>query len=824
MPDWPANLHKFTEPPSTQKPVERFASEEELAEFGAARPDPEIESQIIALLEAQMQESSTAPETPTATVRFPPPATSEKEIDSEPGPILAEMPEPPAMPSPELAYFLAQQIELPATGNDGPLMQPESSSVTLPDGFQSQDALVPIAEAGEESCPPDLLEFAEILDQHRLWLDSAEAAGTRGDLSGMNLAGRDLTAVNLQGAQLNKTILRGADLSMANLRGANLVEADLREANLLGAEFSGANLMGANLYGAEGLWAGRLGGTNLFDATLPEAVAAHDGGKTIGQSTQSARRFYLVVVSLCVAAAGLVALTTDVRLLLDQAAVPSSHIPNFLPLQGFYLGGPLLLTILYFRLQFLLLRLWGSIGALPAIFPDGQTPEKDGSWYLMGPIRPHLRWSREPRSPLAMVESSTAKLLAYWAVPATIFLFWLRYLVMQDYRGTLLQLFLFTLVAAAACALPRVVARVLRPGDWADETTKNFMRDVLSTLRIPAAIGIALFLLSLGVIHGLPADQTIRPEIGRANPRRWASSVFQSVGYRPYADITEETVSSSPAKDFAEEVPRGEDASGPRLNGMNLRYARGYRAAFANARMWRANLEGARLSEADFRGVNLREGVLRSAQLDRLLAAKSSLVSIDGEWANLSGADFRSADLSFANLEGATLSTANFTRATLYAVNLRRANLLRVDLSHADVRDAKMEEAYLSLATLEQTDLSAAKLQGANLTGAQVKGTILLEADLSRADLRGATLTGAILRQVKLDDARLDGADLRGALGLEAWQICTAKGWQSALLDADIQSAVNLLCGSANAGTTPAPANATVPNLTTPGITPASRP
>ena len=185
-------------------------------------------------------------------------------------------------------------------------MQPVSSSVTLPDGFQSQDALVPIAEAGEEPCPPDLLEFAEILDQHRLWLDSAEAAGTRGDLSGMNLAGRDLTAVNLQGALLNKTILRGADLSMANLRGANLVEADLREANLLGSEFSGANLMGANLYGAEGLWAGRLGGTNLFDATLPEAVAAHDGGKTIGQSTQSARRFYLVVVSLCVAAAGLV--------------------------------------------------------------------------------------------------------------------------------------------------------------------------------------------------------------------------------------------------------------------------------------------------------------------------------------------------------------------------------------------------------------------------------------------------------------------------------------------------------------------------------------
>src|SRR5208282_117575 len=107
---------------------------------------------------------------------------------------------------------------------------------------------------------------------------------------------------------------------------------------------------------------------------------------------------------------------------------------------------------------------------------------------------------------------------------------------------------------------------------------------------------------------------------------RWAAMVFQSVGYRPYADIIEESVSSSPAKDFSTEIPRGEDASGPRLNEMNLRYARGYRAAFANARMWRANLEGARLSEADFRGVNLREGTLRSAQLDRLMAAKSNLV------------------------------------------------------------------------------------------------------------------------------------------------------------------------------------------------------
>ena len=265
-----------------------------------------------------------------------------------------------------------------------------------------------------------LLEYAEILDQHRMWVETNGGTGARGELSGANLSNADLTGVNLKGAQLQKANLRGADLSMANLRNTNLVEADLREANLLGTEFSGANLMGANLYGAQGLWAGRLGGANLFDAALPEAVAALNGSKTIEQFTRSARWFYLTLMAICMGACTLIAITSDVRLLLDESAIRVARIPNILPLQGFYLGAPLLIVVLYLRLQFLLLRLWGSMGALPAVFPDGQTPERDGRWYLMGPIRPHLRWSRDPRSPLGLAECYVAMGLAYWAVPAAL--------------------------------------------------------------------------------------------------------------------------------------------------------------------------------------------------------------------------------------------------------------------------------------------------------------------------------------------------------------------------------------------------------------------
>src|SRR5271157_923763 len=777
MPDTPAKQHD-EEPKrhTVERLVERLATPQELSEFGTIAPDPAVEAKILALLEVQMAEAGSPegqlPETKhiegTAEVREP--AIIEVPLE-RPAAIVAETLRETVEAIPEKAEILEAS--------------PEET----------------LAEAPEESrtVGADLLIFAEVLDQHHQWVESGGTAGVRGDFAGADLAGADLTAVNLQGAQLPKVNLRGADLSMANLRGANLVEADLREANLLGAEFSGANLMGANFYGAQGLWSGRLGGANLFDATLPEALSAHDGGKTIAQATQSARGFYLLVMGLCLAACVLVRLTTDVRLLLDLSATPTSRIPNILPLQGFYLGAPLLLTVLFLRLQFLLLRLWGSIAALPAVFPDGQTPEKDGRWYLVGPIRPHLRWSRDPRSPMAQVESVMARLLVYWAVPAVLFFLWLRYLVMQDYRGTLLHVFLIVLASAAACGTPRIVARVLRPGDWSEESTPHILRDVLSALRVPLAAGLVLFLLSLGVIRGLPADPSIRPEVNQGDPRRWAATALRSVGFRPYADITEESVESTPVKTAGSGDTGANDAPGPRLNEINLRYARGYHAAFPNARMWRANLEGASLSEADFRGVNLREGVLRSANLDRLQASKANLVSADAQGANFAGADFRNADLSYANLAGAVLTTANLDRATLYSVNLRQANLLRADLSHADLRDAKAELAVFSLATLEQTDLSAAKLAGANMTGAQFKGTILLEADLAKTDLRGAAFPGAILRQAHLDGANLEGADLRGALGLEASQVCSTKGWRGAQLDADVKTATEQLCGTPQA-------------------------
>ena len=662
------------------------------------------------------------------------------------------------------------------------------------------EALAPEPKVERAAAPSSphadfFLEFASILDQHRIWVESGGEEGTKADLSGADLENADLTGVNLQGAILQRANLRGADLSMANLRNASLVQADLCNASLLGAELRGANLMGATMYGAEGLWLGRLGGANLHDAILPENISSIDGSKAVWEATHIARGFYFLMLIGCALCLLCVATTTDTRLILDGQTVPIARFGNILPINSFYLISPILLLVLFVRFQFLLLRVWSSMSALPAVFQDGQTIERGGPWYLMGLVRRHFRWLRESKTPVSLMENVISTLLAYWAVPATIALMWMRYLVRQDLRGTSLHVLFFALSVSVATGLPSVVSRVIRTGELRRPTARSVTRLAFITFRAPICFGLILLTLSIGVIHGIPADSDATRKYFSASPRRWASEAFLLVGYRPYADLTEATLVSPHARAVNPNDTPG-DNSGPKLNENSLRYARAYRAVLAGARLWRADLIGAYLTEADLRNANLREAHLRDSVLDHVRADHALLISADGSNANLTGADLRDSDMTYAVFENATFAGAKLGSASLYGANMKHTQWLRADLTRSDMRDTQLQDSEFSLANLELTDFSGAKLAGSQFAGAQFKGTILLGADLRNAGLRGAVFTGAVLRDAPINGAQLDGADFRGALGLTAGQVCSAQGWRSAQFDADVLQSVETLCGT----------------------------
>jgi uncharacterized protein YjbI with pentapeptide repeats len=791
MPDTPAQQIALLSKTAVEAQTERMATPEEL---DALQRIVEVESAIADLVRSEQALSEAKPATAVALAETSELCGPERETAEAAGSRSERM----KIESPKIESRKIERPKIKSVEAEPILDKPVDTASLEGNSDSVQDI--------ESSQGDWLLELASILDQHRIWVETGGEAGTKADLCGANLENADLTGVNLQGAFLQRANLRGADLSMANLRHASLVQADLCNANLLGAELRGANLMGATLYGAEGLWLGRLGGANLYDAMLPETISSIDGSKAVWEATRSARWFYFLMLTICSLCVLCVATTSDARLILDGQTVAIARLGNILPINGFYLIAPILLLVLFVRFQFLLLRVWSSMAALPAVFPDGQTVERGGPWYLMGLVRRHFRWLRESKTPVSWLENVIATLLAYWAVPAAIVLLWVRYLVRQDMRGTSLHVLFVVLSVSVATGLPSVVSRVIRSGEVRRPSSRSVVRMAFLTLRAPIVVGLVLLLLSCGVILGVPAESDASRRYFSASPRRWAADAFRLVGYRPYADLIEATLvpprarsasgANTPAPLTTANDAPGEGA-GAKLNENSLRYARAYRAVLGGARLWRADLAGAYLTEADLRNANLREAHLRDAVLDHARADHALFISADGKDANLTGADLRGSDLTYAAFENANFAGAKLGGASFYGAALRQTKWLRADLTRSDMRDTQLQEAEFSLANLELTDFSGAKLAGSTFGGAQFKGTILLGADLRNADLRGAAFPGAVLRDTPMDGARFDGANFRGALGLTASQVCSAKGWSSAEFDADVLLAVQAQCGTA---------------------------
>jgi len=151
----------------------------------------------------------------------------------------------------------------------------------------------------------------------------------------------------------------------------------------------------------------------------------------------------------------LIAFTTDVRLLLNTSALPFMRLGNVLPMTGLYL------VVRWFFWRFpcdfiSAAEVVGSMAALPAVSRMGKR------WRRMarvpdGLVRRHFRWQGESRSAMIAFETVLSTVSGVLDCSATLFLYWLRYLPRQDFRGTLLHVFLMTLSVATATSLPFVV-------------------------------------------------------------------------------------------------------------------------------------------------------------------------------------------------------------------------------------------------------------------------------------------------------------------------------------------------------------------------------
>src|SRR5580704_513865 len=298
-------------------------------------------------------------------------------------------------------------------------------------------------------------ELVELLQLHREWVESRGIFGKRLELARANFEGMDLTGANLQGAILNKANFQRSELLLADLRGASLVQADLRESNLLGADFKGANLEGASLDGAAGLHTKQLAGASLLWAALPTSVSEFEGQHLAEQRARQCYRLFIATMVACALSVLRIATTRDVLFLRGAPLVPIPNLGAALPISGFFVVAPVMIFGMFLYLHVSMERLWERLIELPAIFPDGRPVDRSGPWLLMTLFRRRFHgWTGNQASP-SVLESTIPLLLAYAVVPATLLMFWARYLVMQDLRAAMLQIAVFVLALVVTTALPK---------------------------------------------------------------------------------------------------------------------------------------------------------------------------------------------------------------------------------------------------------------------------------------------------------------------------------------------------------------------------------
>jgi len=641
--------------------------------------------------------------------------------------------------------------------------------------------------------------FDEKLASHREWVESHGVTGQRADLSCAKLEGVDLISVSLRLADLHDANLRAADLLLADLRDACLVRADLEDACLVGANLEGANLEGASLETAMGLVPRQVAGANLRDAVLAPQLMEFEAFSAFERASRNAFRYFTAMTSVSALSWLLIWKTKDVQLVTDSAVIPFLHsrtAATALPTAESYLAVPSVLFILYLVFQFHLQRMWDAVLELPAIFPDGHTLGDRSPAIIQGLLRTHFRWMNPDPSSTRLVEKWGSILLAYWLVPATLLGIWARYLTRQEVHGTILHMLL--VVVAAGIAL-YATTRVGRPQErWAFE--RNWTQRLSGKLKaispaaVAGALGVVLILLSIGTIAGVPHDRSRAPQYGVTNVRRWASNAFWWIGFDPYPDLTEASISRRPA-DWGGADDQVASVDGPRLNNLRSRYAQAYQAFLPNAHLWRANLEGAFLSGADLRSADLGQSNLRFVVMDHAQMNHANLDRSVLDGADLRRTDLHEANLSYASLTEATLVDARLDGASFYMAWLASATMTRANLQKADLRDAFLGGAHMDHADLRGAYLWSAKLAGADLGGAQLGSAILIDADLHGANLGGAQLAGTVLNGANLSGTSLEGADLRGALGLTVSQVCSARSRRGAMVDGDMETQVEATCG-----------------------------
>lgn len=517
----------------------------------------------------------------------------------------------------------------------------------------------------------DAAELGRVVESHGEWL----ANGERGERA--VLTGRDLRGVVLAGADLRRADFSHSDLTGADLAGATLRHAVFDETILQDTRLHEADLADAALAKAQCLSGKSLAGAILTNADLPAAVAKFEALDATWEIASRASNTFIGLLAACVYCWLAIGTTTDVRLITNSASSPLPVLGTEIPIVGFFWAAPLILLGAHLYIHLYLQRLWQGYARLPAVFPDGMAlDQKAYPWLLSSLVQFNLSRLRGRQRLSTCFDHMLCVILAWWVVPFTLAVFWLRYLPRHDWVGTVWHIVIIALAVAASHLTYYLARRTLRelahprPDSYVDDGRSAWRHGGHAMKRYrpnAATLGVAaaLALVSVGAINGAPG------RLGGEIPDRLVPDLFRALGFRAMADFRDVAVSEKPVPWTGREV---EEVAGAVLPEADLRFADGRKAFLVNANLRSANLEGADLQKANLEGADLDESLLAGADL-----GKANLRNV-----NLEESDLRGVDLTFADLSGSVL-----TRALVEGADFNGAKLDLVRFDGTDLMAAR---------------------------------------------------------------------------------------------------------------------------------------
>ncbi|MHA2010604.1 MAG: pentapeptide repeat-containing protein [Candidatus Hodarchaeales archaeon] len=503
-------------------------------------------------------------------------------------------------------------------------------------------------------------QLDEILENHRIWIESNNKNGTPADLSNKNLC-----ELNFEGAELSRIIFNRSNLFKAVLSGANLEGATFNEANLTEANFFSANLKDANLKSAHGLSFENLAGCDLTRAGLPDSIKYYEPIKIVEDSSKNAKKIFSALIIVCIYSLIIIGTTKDASIFTNSVTSTLPLIGVSVPILVFFFSAPIILLLFQLYFQLYLQRHWENIYYLPAKFPDGRPLYKViYPWLLNGVIYQHFYQLRHNLPRLANFQTIFLDFIIYMFPAEIPALFLIKYSSQKAILpfAYLLTMTVISFFAGSYFLIMRNSTFRLQYRDTFYSSLIWYSKRLIFIFLIPIVLGaLLLFLYS--------PNQTFRKtDLSNAN-FEWLD-----------------------------------------LSGVNL-----YNTKLINSNLKGVDLTNANLRSADLRGSNIKYAVVKEANFQEAnligvkglspefhqYARNTDLALYDSDYLQLGRVVYNNGhnqhildkDLSNYNFKFSNLDGADFYGYNLKNTNFGRSNLNRVIFKNANLKGANLKTA-----------------------------------------------------------------------------------------------------------------------------------